>query len=166
MKSLYLVRHAKSSWDYPNVSDYDRPLKGRGIRDAHLVSHYLSQQVDPPQALYSSPATRATHTAMIFARNLQFSFSSIKLAEELYMCTEQELLEFIQKIDDSFDRVMIFSHNPTITNFVNRCIDQRIDNVPTTGVACFHFDIPSWKKASFNGRLSLFDYPKKHKTEH
>jgi len=164
MKSLYLVRHAKSSWDYTNVSDYDRPLKGRGIRDAHLVSQYLSQQLDSPQALYSSPATRATHTAMIFARNLQFSFSSIKLSEELYMCSEDDLLEFIQNLDDTFDRVMIFGHNPSMTNFVNKCVDQRIDNVPTSGVACFHFDISSWKNATFNGRLSLFDYPKKLKS--
>ncbi len=164
MKSLYLVRHAKSSWDYENVEDYDRPLKGRGIRDAYMVSNYLSNQVDPPEALFSSPATRAVHTAMIFARNLQFPFSAIKLHEELYLCSEQYLLNFIQQIDDDFKRVMIFGHNPTMTNFVNRCIDQRIDNVPTSGVACFHFDTDSWKDVTFNGRLTLFDYPKKHKS--
>ncbi len=163
MKELYLVRHAKSSWEYDQVDDYDRPLKGRGIRDAHIISNMLSEQTNAPQALYSSPATRAIHTAMIFARNLQFPFSAIELREELYMCSEQQLLDFIRGLSDDFDRVMIFGHNPTMTNFVNRCIDQRIDNVPTTGVACFNFEINRWSDAQFNGRLALFDYPKKHR---
>ncbi len=162
MKELYLVRHAKSSWDYESVEDYDRPLKGRGIRDAHVVSTLLAQERDMPEALYSSPATRAVHTAMIFARNLNFPFSAIQLREELYMCTEKQLLKFVQGLDDSFTRVMIFGHNPTMTNFVNSCADQRIDNVPTTGVACFHFDIKSWSDATFSAHLALFDYPKKH----
>lgn len=163
MKTLYLVRHAKSSWDYGNVDDHDRPLKGSGISDAHLISHLLSKANDSPQALFSSPATRALHTAMIFARNLQFPFSAIEIRKELYMCSEERLLKLIKSVDDSIDSVMIFSHNPTITDFVNRCIEQRIDNVPTTGVVSFHFDISSWKDATYNARLALFDYPKKHK---
>jgi len=163
MKIVYLVRHAKSSWDYGNVDDHDRPLKGSGISDAHLISHLLSEANDSPQALFSSPATRALHTAMIFARNLQFPFSAIEIRKELYMCSEERLLKLIKSVDDSFDSVMIFSHNPTITDFVNRCIEQRIDNVPTTGVVSFHFDISSWKDATYNARLALFDYPKKHK---
>lgn len=163
MKSIYLVRHAKSSWEYEDVQDYDRPLKGRGIRDAHLVSQYLANQVDAPEALYSSPATRAVHTAMIFARNLQFPFSAIELNEDLYLCTDKFLLGFIQALDDKYSSVMIFGHNPTMTTFVNKCIEQRIDNVPTSGVACFQFDIARWADASYSGQLSFFDYPKKHR---
>ena len=162
MKELYLVRHAKSSWDYESVEDYDRPLQGRGIRDAHMVSSVLAGNRETPEAIYTSPAIRAAHTAMIFSRNLIFPFSDIQLREELYMCREKALLGFIQELDDHFNRVMIFGHNPTITNFVNRCIDLKIDNVPTTGVAYFHFDIESWKDAKFSAHLALFDYPKKH----
>jgi phosphohistidine phosphatase len=163
MKTIYLVRHAKSSWEDGNLDDHDRPLKGRGISDAHLISALLSQANDSPQALFSSPATRALHTAMIFARNLQFPFSAIAIREELYMCSEQQLLQLIKNLDEGVQSAMIFSHNPTITDFVNRCTDQRISNVPTTGVVSFHFDISSWKDATFNARLALFDYPKKHK---
>jgi len=163
MKTLYLVRHAKSSWEVDNVDDYDRPLKGRGIKDAHVISHALSLEDELPQALLSSPATRALHTAMIFARNLNFPFSAINIDQDLYMCSDNELLSIIKKLDDSIECAMIFSHNPTITDFVNKCIAQRIDNVPTTGVVSFHFDISSWKEATFNARLALFDYPKKHK---
>jgi gliding motility-associated-like protein len=72
---------------------------------------------------------------------------------------------FIKGLSNDFNRVMIFGHNPTMTNFVNRCIDQRIDNVPTTGVACFNFEIESWKEATFNARLAMFDYPKKHRNK-
>ena len=75
MKELYLVRHAKSSWDYESVEDYDRPLQGRGIRDAHMVSSVLAGNRETPEAIYTSPAIRAAHTAMIFSRNLIFPFS-------------------------------------------------------------------------------------------
>lgn len=163
MKTVYLVRHAKSSWDYESVDDYDRPLKGRGIQDAHVVSHMLSQEDERPKALLSSPATRALHTAMIFARNLNFPFSAIQIRKELYMCSEEQLLHLIRMQNDGLDSVMIFLHNPSITDFANRCIKQRIDNVPTTGVLSFHFDISSWKDATYTARLALFDYPKKHK---
>jgi phosphohistidine phosphatase len=163
MKELYLVRHAKSSWEYDGVDDYDRPLKGRGISDAHFISNLLAQQNTTPQALFSSPATRAVHTAMIFARNLNFPFSSIRLSEDLYMCSENQLLAFIRTIEDTYNSVLIFGHNPTLTNFVNRCTPQRIDNLPTTGVACFHFDINSWREAEFTAELALLDYPKKHR---
>lgn len=163
MKELYLVRHAKSSWAYDDVDDYDRPLKGRGISDAHFISNILAQQNTTPQALFSSPATRAVHTAMIFARNLNFPFSAIRLHEDLYMCSEGHLLEFIRSIDNDYKSVLIFGHNPTLTNFVNRCTPQRIDNLPTTGVACFHFDINNWNEAQFSAELALLDYPKKHR---
>lgn len=163
MKEVYLIRHAKSSWEYEGVADYDRPLKGRGIRDAHHVSAALADQHARPQALYSSPATRAVHTAMIFARNLNFPFSSIQLKEDLYMCSESELLSFIRQIDDKYTSIMLFSHNPTITNFVNKCISQRIDNVPTTGVVCFHFEVEKWAETNFEAQLTLFNYPKKLK---
>ena len=162
MKELYLVRHAKSSWEYDGVDDYDRPLKGRGISDAHIISNLLAQQT-APQALFSSPATRALHTAMIFARNLNFPFSAISISEDLYLCSEQQLLAFIKTIDDQYNSVLIFGHNPTLTNFVNRCAPQRIDNLPTTGVACFHFDINRWHEADFSAELALLDYPKRHR---
>lgn len=165
MKTLYLVRHAKSSWEYDNVHDYDRPLKGRGIGDANLIAAYLADQVDPPQVLFSSPATRALHTAMIFARNLNHPLSDIKIHDQLYLCSENEMLKFVQGIDNQYNTVMVFCHNPTITNFVNKCIEQRIDNVPTTGVASFNFETENWAEADFNARLALFDYPKRHKNK-
>ncbi|HBF20268.1 MAG TPA: histidine phosphatase family protein, partial [Cryomorphaceae bacterium] len=71
MKKLYLVRHAKSSWKEEGVHDMDRPLKGRGVRDAYNTSQWLREQGDRPEFIISSPATRALHTALIFSRNLE-----------------------------------------------------------------------------------------------
>lgn len=161
MRSVYLVRHAKSSWENPELRDYDRPLKGRGISDAYLLSQWLKQNVKDPQRLFSSPATRALHTAMIFARTLNIPFNKIEINEDLYMCSSSRLLDFIRGLDDKEDDVMIFAHNPTITDFVNRCQAERIENVPTTGTVCLHFDVDHWRDAQENASLVKFEYPKK-----
>lgn len=166
MKTVYLVRHAKSSWQYDDIDDYDRPLKGRGIRDAHLISQWLDDTVDSPQHLISSPATRALHTAMIFARTLNFPFKDIEVEDKLYMATSDALIELLRTLDDSYDSVMLFGHNPTITNFANRCVDQAIDNVPTSGVVCLHFSEDSWRDVNDRAELLYFDYPKKRKKNH
>lgn len=166
MKTLYLVRHAKSSWEYEDIDDYDRPLKGRGIRDAHMISQWLDDQYDRPQYLVSSPATRALHTAMIFARSLNIPFNTIKVEDELYMASSDTLIEILRGLPDAYDSVMLFGHNPTVTNFANRCADQRINNVPTSGVVCLHFSEESWKYVEDRAELLYFDYPKKRKKKH
>ncbi|GGH75353.1 MAG: histidine phosphatase family protein [Bacteroidetes bacterium] len=166
MKTLYLVRHAKSSWQYDDIDDYDRPLKGRGIRDAHMISQWLADEMSAPSMLVSSPATRALHTAMIFARTLNFPFADIKVDDRLYMATSDHLISFLHELSDDLDSVMVFGHNPTITNFVNRCVDQRVDNVPTSGVVCLHFAEEHWKDVQDSAELLYFDYPKKRKKSH
>ena len=84
MKTLFLIRHAKSSWAHEGIEDRDRPLKGRGIRDAHLVAKALSDGMDQHDRIkfYSSPATRALHTALIFAQNFQLPAAQITLKDE------------------------------------------------------------------------------------
>lgn len=166
MKTVYLVRHAKSSWQYDDIDDYDRPLKGRGIRDAHMISQWLDEEMQRPQLLMSSPATRALHTAMIFARTLNFPFKDIDVEDGLYMASSEALLDLLREIPEDVDCVMLFGHNPTITNFVNRCVDQRIDNIPTSGVVCLHFAEEKWKEVGDRAELLYFDYPKKRKKSH
>lgn len=165
MKVLYVVRHAKSSWKHEGVEDIDRPLKGRGIRDAYATSEWLRQQGDKPELLISSPATRALHTAIIFTKNLNIPIGDIRIEESLYMCSMKELLRKVQQISDEYDSAMVFGHNPTITDFVNRCIDHRIDNVPTTGVACLKFDVPNWSSIDKKADLVFFDYPKRKRNK-
>ncbi len=165
MKKLYLVRHAKSSWREEGVHDMDRPLKGRGIRDAHNTSQWLREQGDQPELVISSPATRALHTALIFSKNLDYAFSDITIEQRIYHASTRELLQLVRELSDDYSSVMLFGHNPTITDFVNRCIDHRIDNVPTTGVACLKFDVGEWQNIDKKAELVFFDYPKRRKTK-
>ena len=163
MKKLYLVRHAKSSWKHDGVLDMDRPLKGRGIRDAYNSAQWLTEEDDLPQLILSSPATRALHTALIFAKGIGYPITDIRLVEELYEADIDDLNEVVTNLDDQYQVVMLFGHNPTITTFVNMCIDHRIDNVPTTGIACLKFDCEQWKDISHEAELIFFDYPKRHR---
>lgn len=163
MRKLYLVRHAKSSWKHEGVKDMDRPLKGSGIRDAYSTSEWLRGQKENPDLIIASPATRAMHTALIFARNLNYHFDKIQIQPGVYGASSQDLRELIRAVDDHYQSVMLFGHNPTITDFVNKCIDHRIDNVPTTGVACLKFDVESWKDIDNSAELLFFDYPKRRR---
>ncbi len=165
MKKLYLVRHAKSSWREETAHDMDRPLKGRGIRDAHNTSRWLLKEGDQPHLIISSPATRALHTALIFAKNLHHAYRNIRIEEKIYEASTKDILDLVRSLDNKYDSVMLFGHNPTITNFVNKRIDHRIDNVPTTGVACLKFDLEKWADVDNKAELLFFDYPKRRKSE-
>lgn len=160
MKKVFLVRHAKSSWQYEDIEDYDRPLKGRGIRDAHLVSQWLSKEFVAPGLLVSSPATRALHTAMIFARTLGYPFKSIAVEDGLYLQSVDRVLNLLREMDDAHSEIMLFGHNPTFTDLVNLCVEQRINNVPTAGVICLSFNCNSWRDLQSIAELLYFDYPK------
>lgn len=143
------------------VSDVDRPLKGRGVRDAYSTAEWLLEQGEEPEVIISSPATRALHTALIFARRMNIPFSEVVINETIYGANTRELINLISEISDEYDSAMVFGHNPTITQFVNYCIEHHIDHVPTTGVACLKFDVNSWSQIDQNAELMFFDYPKK-----
>ncbi len=143
MKTLILVRHAKSSWEYP-VDDKDRPLKQRGINDAHIVSNAFKHEDVKPDFIYSSPANRALHTSMIFIRNLDLSMDYFRVSNSLYDFSGSSVYEFISKLDDSFNIVMIFGHNNALTNIVNTIGNSYIDNVPTSGLVQINFNDNNW----------------------
>lgn len=165
MKTLYLIRHAKSSWAIDGITDRDRPLKGRGIRDAHLVSQYILKRTAEAEKiqLYSSSATRALHTALIFAKNLGIPASQVNLLDDLYLASEKGLESSIANTDEQVDTAFYFAHNPGITEFVNKITNANIANVPTTGLVCVRFDVDSWKEISSGGELIKFEYPKRLK---
>ena len=112
MKTLYVVRHAKSSWEYHELPDMDRPLKGRGIRDAHLMASWLQNLLSTAPVLYSSPATRTLHTAMIFARTLGIPLDEVRVAESLYSASHLDIAAFLRGIQGDPGSIMLFGHNP------------------------------------------------------
>lgn len=143
MKTLILVRHGKSSWDY-SVDDKDRPLQERGVNDGHLVSKKFASQEVAIDAVFSSPANRALHTCMIFLRQLNFPFIKFQVSNNLYDFSGNSVLEFVKKLDNRFDSVMLFGHNEAFTNVANSLGNSYIDNVPTTGLVQLNFEVKDW----------------------
>jgi len=161
-KHLYIVRHGKSDRDFNDVPDYDRPLKERGIVDSYKMASVLLQKKITPQLFITSPAIRAMHTAMIFARILKFPLKNIIVNYDLYMSSENKYLEIIKDTDNSIDSLMIFGHNPSFTDLANYFLHDKIEEIPTSGVVGIKFENDSWKNsAKFKPIEYFFDYPKK-----
>jgi len=145
MKTLILIRHAKSSWDDMALGDKDRPLNDRGKRDAPKVGERLAKRHARPDLILSSPATRALATAQIIAEKLDYKGSNIVVNDRLYAVEADELLDVIRQIDDRAERVMLIGHNPELTELAHR-LSSNITHLPTCAVAEFTFDSPSWKR--------------------
>ncbi|MBX7127472.1 MAG: histidine phosphatase family protein [Cyclobacteriaceae bacterium] len=164
MKTLYLVRHAKSSWDNPGLDDRDRPLNERGLKDAPKMARRLKERDAAPGLLLSSPAVRALETCKMIAAGLGMPATAIHTDARLYHAGRRTLMEVVQSLDDKYRSVMIFGHNPGLTDFVNQLLDEDIENIPTCGVVAAELDLKHWKKASEAcGSLEFFDYPKRSK---
>lgn len=162
MKTLYIVRHAKSSWKYSSVSDHDRPLKERGINDAHLLSKFLAKEINKPATFISSSATRALTTATIFCDNFSFPMANLKISKQLYSFSDGYLIKTVKALDDSFDSAMVFSHDHGINSFVNQFGSKPIAHVPTCGVIGIKFKEKHWKDIK-KGTTILIEFPKYHK---
>jgi phosphohistidine phosphatase len=164
MKTLYIVRHAKSSWDYTDVKDYDRPLTERGIGDAYLIASILKDKIKKPDVFVSSSANRALHTAIIFSDTLGYPLANLNINRSLYSFSDGYLLKTIYALDDDFDTAIIFSHNHGINDFVNKFGSQEIENVPTCGVVAIQFDENHWKNIK-KGATVLVEFPRFHKVK-
>lgn len=168
MKTLYLIRHAKSSWDDPDLGDFERPLNKRGKKDAPNMAKRLKEKRVTPDCMISSPATRAFDTCKEFAKILDFDKDKIKTDKRLYHADEDQILMVIRELKDrerdEEEVVLLFGHNPGLTEFANALTNEYIDNIPTCGIVKVHLKIDRWKDASFGcGSLEFFDFPKSNK---
>ena len=161
MKTLFLIRHAKSSWDNSALPDKDRPLNDRGRRDAPKIGDQLAKRDVKPDLMLSSPAVRALETAEIIAKKLDYKRKKIVIDDRLYAAAADDLLDVVHKLDDKLERVMLFGHNPELTELAHR-LSSKITNMPTCAVAEFTFDAKSWSSI---GRAKpakvALGYPKK-----
>jgi phosphohistidine phosphatase len=161
MKRLFLVRHAKSSWDDTALSDKDRPLAGRGKRDAPKIGKRLAKRDVKPDVILSSPATRALTTAKIFAKKLDYKLKNIVQDDRLYAGDADDLLSVIYGLGDKLKCVMLVSHNPGLTELAQR-LSSEITHMPTSAVAGFTFDAKSWSKVGKAKPVKVtLEYPKK-----
>lgn len=160
MKTLYLLRHAKSSWDDASLPDRDRPLEARGERDAARMSKRWSQGNKKPDLIMSSPAARSTTTAKVFAHDLDYKTRNIWIDDRLYDATEASLIAVIEALDDKLDRVMLVGHNPGLAELAHH-FDSGITHMPTCALAECRFEAMSWVGI---GRTrparTIFDSPK------
>lgn len=143
MKTLYLVRHAKSSWKH-DVDDHKRPLKSRGERDGRLVSKKVSEEIEPPQKIICSDATRALSTAQFFKEAMNINDANFETNHDLYDFSGQNVMRIIKSLDDSLDKVMIVGHNHAFTSVANMLGNRYIENVPTCGFVMLQFDEKKW----------------------
>jgi len=162
MKTLYIVRHAKSSWEYQGIKDIDRPLKKRGINDAYLISKVLNKKIDTPNIFVSSCANRALHTAMIFSYTFNFPLANLKVSKSLYSFSDGYLIKTVKALDDGFESAIVFSHDHGINTFVNKFGNKFIGHVPTCGVIGIKFNDKHWKNIK-KGETFLIEFPKHHK---
>ena len=158
MKTLYMVRHAKSSWKY-DVPDHQRPLKKRGHNDATLVSEAILKDVPKPQRIISSDANRAQTTARYFKDAFDVKDSKFELNHDLYDFSGQSVMEIIKSLDNSLDRVMIVGHNHAFTSIANMLGSEYIDNLPTSGFVMITFDEDSWADIS-TGQTKKLLFPR------
>jgi len=161
MKTLLLIRHAKSSWDDFSIQDFDRPLNDRGKRDAPMMAQRLKGKGLLPDALLASPAKRARKTAELFAEELDYPRTKIDWIQELYLATPSVFTQVISRVSDEHNFIAIFSHNNGLTDFANQLTNVRIDNIPTCGIFAVKIPITKWSQfAETEKEFWFFDYPK------
>lgn len=161
MKTLLLIRHAKSSWDSESLNDFDRPLNDRGKKDAPMMAQRLKEKNVKIDTIISSPAKRAKKTASYFAEEYEVGENNIVFKTELYAAPQDIFYEVIEKLDSNPDNIALFSHNPGITEFVNSLTNARIDDMPTCSIFAIKTDAKKW--ADIRGAKKefwFFDYPK------
>ncbi|MDZ8119862.1 SixA phosphatase family protein [Pontiella agarivorans] len=161
-KTLYLVRHAKSSWVNPSYSDFDRPLNDRGRHDAPEMGRRLKEKGILPEIIISSPARRATETLDGLNRELQVNPDSVFMQKRLYEASTEILIEIIQALNNTADSALIIGHNPSMSWAIEKLSAEPGGNLPTCSVAAIRLDSNDWNLAGIcTGELLFIDYPRK-----
>lgn len=163
MKNLMLIRHAKSSWDDPNLSDLDRPLNKRGKTDAPTMGAMLLARELHPDRIISSPAKRALKTAKILAESLGYPKKKIDVHEAIYFHGLDDILDLIKNLEKTWERVYLVGHNPEITALANRLSNVHLENIPTCGIVSLSWSTKDWEDTiREHGKLEFFERPPKH----
>ena len=160
MKTLYLARHAKSYWKDQSIPDFDRPLNNRGKRDAPFMGEVLKDKKIKISLIISSPAKRTKKTAIEISAKIGYLEKNILYNEELYEASSNTLIKTIKKLDEEYDSIMMFGHNPGLTLLNNHISNHYIDNIPTCGIVALEFD-KKWNEIDKNTcKFLFFEYPK------
>jgi phosphohistidine phosphatase len=146
MKTLYLLRHAKSSWDNSNLDDFDRPLNDRGLKTAPLMGEMMREKNLLPELIVSSPAKRVRQTAELTKESAQIE-REIEFDERIYAASTSELLKVASELNDESESIMLVGHNPGFENLV-RVLTGKFETMPTAALAVIDLEIESWSGIS------------------
>ena len=162
MKTLTIFRHARSSWDFPDLTDHDRPLNKRGKRDAPIMGERLKESGIRPSLIVSSPAVRAWKTARTVAKQIGYPVEFLQREPGLYHAGVNKLLDIIAVQDDGFNNIVIVGHNPGLTDLANELVPGLTSNLPTAGFVAIRIDTDDWDlRTRQSADLLVYDYPKK-----
>ncbi|NOR52258.1 MAG: histidine phosphatase family protein [Gammaproteobacteria bacterium] len=161
-KTLFLVRHAKSSWDSDVPTDHERPLNKRGLHDAPMMGRRLADSGVMPDLIICSSAARAQMTARLIATEIGYEESQIEIITDIYGAGAHGLREIIQGLDPSLNQIMLVGHNPDITELVNWLSRANIGNIPTCGITTLQISSDSWEDfTAAAAELVQYDFPKR-----
>ncbi len=164
MKTLYILRHAKSSWEFEELSDHDRPLNKRGRGDAVLMGQELISRKVKPDLIVSSPAVRAISTATLLGKELGYDPKEILVDDRVYGASKKVLLEVVQETPAEVKRLLLVGHNEALSEFANMLSPQSVSRMPTAGMVALKFDCESWYDVSRDkAELLFYDFPKNYK---
>ena len=144
MKTLYVLRHAKSSWAAPELADFDRPLNHRGETTAPFMGEFMITHGFTPEVIVSSPAVRARETARLAKEGARLTADIIH-DERIYEASPRTLQTVTSSIDDQFESAMIVGHNPGMEGVV-RLLTGRSEEMPTAALAIIDLDIDRWSE--------------------
>jgi len=160
LRKLFIIRHGKSSWE-SLVNDIDRPLTERGVKNSYEMAERFLRDANIPEMIFSSPANRAFHTALIMSRVWNIPDHKIQIANELYLPDIDDILSFISGMPDEVSSVAIFGHNPGFTHFANRYLRGDLENLPTAGVVVLSMELEKWNDiVKARVEKDFVDYPK------
>jgi len=152
MKTLFILRHAKSSWSEPDLADFDRPLNGRGTKAAPFMGKLMADMGYAPAIVLSSPAVRAKNTALLLKDAGGFD-AELRFDDRIYEASPQGLCQVVAELDDEYASAMLVGHNPGIEGFI-RFLTARNESMPTAALAVIELDIDNWSEIN-DGRGEL-----------
>lgn len=145
MKTLYILRHAKSDWSVPGQDDTDRPIREKGIKRTGLIIKYMISRNEKPDLIMSSHALRAVETSKLIARGMNYPVKNILVNPRIYYWNEEQLGNVFYELDEELSSLLIVGHNPAFTNFANLYLQKPIEYLPTSGLVCVKFNIEKWQ---------------------
>ena len=159
MKKLVIVRHSKSSWSDPYLSDFDRPLNKRGYRDGGLMAEFLSKRINNVDKLLSSSSKRTRLTSEIFKNKIKIKVENY--TDKLYHASYDDIIDLLNQVKDDVRSLILIGHNPGLTHLVNFFTEVNLYNLPTTGIVVINFMIDKWKNIKDSkGNIEIIKFPK------